>query len=41
MAFYPTDDVIADYFTNPLRGKQFNKLRKIIRSIKENDCFEK
>ena len=33
--YCPTDDVIADFFTKPLQGKNFIQFRKIIMNLKE------
>ena len=35
LEFCPTDDMIADYFTKPLQGKTFRKLRKTILNVDE------
>ena len=33
--YFPTDDIIAYYFTKTLQGKKLKKLRKIILNLKE------
>ena len=32
--YCPTDDMVADYFTNPLQGKKFLQFRKTIMNLK-------
>ena len=32
--YYPTDDMVADYFTKPLQGKKFLQFRKTIMNLK-------
>ena len=34
--YCPTEDMVADFFTKPLQGKQFRKLRKIIMNIPDD-----
>ena len=36
-----TNEMIADYYTKPLQGKQFYKLRDVIMGIKHNDVLVK
>ena len=33
--YCPTGDIVADYFTKPLQGKQFNQFRKEIINLKD------
>ena len=33
--YCPTDDMVADFFTNPLQGKKFIQFRIIIMNLKE------
>ena len=32
--YFPTDDMVADYFTKPLQGKKFLQFRKTIMNLK-------
>ena len=32
--YCPTDNMVADYFTNPLQGKKFFQFRKTIMNLK-------
>jgi len=36
--FCPTDEMIADYFTKPLTGERFHKLRSIIMNLPYTQC---
>ena len=33
--YYPTDDMVANFFTKPLQGKKFLQYRKIIMNLRE------
>ena len=33
--YYPTGDMVADYFTTPLQGKKFYQFRKEIMNLKD------
>jgi len=39
VAYCPTDDMVADFFTKPLQGSQFRKLRKIILNLPDENVI--
>lgn len=36
--YLPTEDMISDFFTKPLQGKQFLKLRDLVMGIEAIEC---
>jgi hypothetical protein len=41
IVYCPTEDMVADYFTKPLQGKQFTRFRDIIMGIVDNMSEER